>query len=288
MSIRQLTRHCVLSSLAAIDSIRGRDKEISQKQIVQVVNFHHLYDYEADKFRAFLNWFVAHYHPITYSEAVRKVQSTSLDKAYGAITFDDGLKSITRAGKILAEFDVSAAFFVCPGIIGETEPAKLRQFCVDARMDYESDEFVNWDDVELLLNQNHEIGSHTTRHSMLSNASSQQLVDELSGSKSLLERRIGAINHFAWPFGTFETFGKTAAQAFLQTSYKSCGSGVRGAHGPIGKTELPIPCLRRDNAEARWPLEHIKYFLIRNANNPVGLDSWWPQEWQVPAQIEPQ
>ena len=287
--LRKMARHCVLNGFAAIEALQNREEQIAASNIVQVVNFHHLYQYEEESFRAFLEWFGEHYEVISYSEAAERVRNGNIDKAYGAITFDDGLKSVVSAGKILSDFGFSATFFVCSGIIGETNPTKLRAFCEDALMVYESDEFLSWDDLETLLKQGQEIGCHTISHPKLSEISQEQLYEEIYSSRELLTQKLGVIEHFAWPFGSFELLGNSAAEKLADAGYASIGSGKRGSHGPHAADleSLPPVCLRRDNFEARWPLGHIKHFLINNVNDPVGPRSWWPQDWNIASQRSP-
>ena len=285
MSFRSTMRHGVLSSLSAIDRLARREDQLSQRRVVQVVNFHHMYPREVKSFRRFLEWFSSHYEVVPYSQATASIQAGNVDKSYGAITFDDGLKSIVTAGKVLAEHNISATFFVCPSIVGEVSPNRLREFCVSARMDYESDEFVSWSDIDVLKNQHHEIGNHTHSHKEIALLNESEIVEELSKAQELLTEKVGAIKHFAWPFGRFENLGQDALQPLLNAGFTSIASGERGAHGNFQQTEDKLPlCIRRDNVEARWPLGHIKYFLIRNAINPIGCKNWWPDGWNIDSQ----
>ena len=288
MSLRETFRHAALNGLAVADYLMAKESQISQRKIVQVVNFHHLYEAEKESFRAFLTWFHHRYQVVSYSEAVDRIANNTIDQAYGAITFDDGLKSIVTAGRIMKEFDVSATFFVCPEITGETNPARLRHFCKQARMSYESDEFATWEELETLKQQNHEIGNHTFGHLELAKLSVGETVNQIMKAQERLISRLGETKHFAWPFGTYGTFGNHSAAAAIEAGFTSIGSGERGAHG-LHEADDSLTadnsnqnvCVRRDNMEARWPLGHKKYFLTRNASRPVLSEQWWPSEWQL-------
>ncbi len=283
MSLRETLRHCVLNGFAAVDVMRNRESLLASSKIVQVVNFHHMYPYEETAFGEFLDWFASRYKVISYSEAVERVRSGNIDAAYGAITFDDGLKSVLSAGRILQDRGYSATFFVCSGVLGETCPTKRRAFYEGALMDYESDEFLSWEDVELLQSQGHEIGNHTVSHPKISQLADRQAQQEIDLARESLSRRLGDINHFAWPFGSFELLGQSVIEHLWSAGYTSIASGVRGAHAPHTEVtqDLPVVCMRRDNVEARWPLGHIKHFLINNAQQPVGHQQWWPQDWRI-------
>ena len=280
--LRQSARRLALDTMSSAELLMGGEQRIGSQPILQIANFHHLYDYEVPKFRSFIEWFRSKYNVVPYSQATDLVASGKIDATYGAITFDDGLKSVLNAVKVLREFDLSAMFFICPQIIGETDPGKLREFHIQSRFNYESDEVINWDEVDYMLDHNQEIGSHTVSHPELSSLSADQIREELEQSRLQIEQKTGKpVEHFAWPFGTFASLGKVAAKIAIESDYKSVGTGVRGAHAPDESKSKIIPFLRRDNFEARWPLRHIKYFLMQNAKRPIRRNQWLPQTWEI-------
>ena len=64
---------------------------------------------------------------VSYSEAVDRVLTGRIDAPYIAFSFDDGFESCRWAGVILREYGTPACFFVCPSIIGETDPIRSAQ-----------------------------------------------------------------------------------------------------------------------------------------------------------------
>ena len=290
MTIRDKIRHGLLNGLALRDALLNSQASVPSKKIVQVINLHHMYDYETDSFRRFLEWFSETYCVVSYAEAVDRIQRGKIDKAYGAITFDDGLKSNVVAGEILKEFGISATFFVCPEIIGENDPRLLREFCVRSRMSYESDEFVNWSEIEKLKDQNHEIGNHTYGHLELARLSIPEVTEEILKAQKVLVDRLGETKHFSWPFGRFDNLGVQAAAVVRDAGFRSVASGERGSHGPSSAEPedacQQLICVRRDNLEARWPLAHLKYFLCRNSNRPVSRMQWWPLDWNLNPEVK--
>lgn len=68
---------------------------------------------------------------------------------------------------------------------------------------YTSQVSMSWDEIrELSTDPLISIGAHTVRHPPLSMLSQENLEEELSGSRRLIQDRIGKpINHFAYPFG---------------------------------------------------------------------------------------
>jgi peptidoglycan/xylan/chitin deacetylase (PgdA/CDA1 family) len=262
--------------------LSSKESRLGEKQLVQVAMFHHVYDHEESDFREFLLWFSKHYHVVSYTEATQRICNGDIDRPYGAITFDDGLKSIVPAARIMSELGLPGCFFVCPGIIGETNPDALRKFCVQTRMDYESDEFANWDELEQIKSAGHEIGSHTVNHPEMNQLDPEQVIEELHQSRELISARLGDAEHFAWPYGEYDFFGEDAAAQVVKAGYQSCASGVRGAHGPHQLSATNFGCVRRDNLEANWPLRHIRHFFLSNADSPVNPQHWWPQSWRTP------
>ena len=279
---RRTARHFALDGLSLWDSVLRKERALSARRVVQVMMFHHVYPQEEAAFSKFLQWYKKHYHVISYTEAVDRVQSGDIDRAYGAITFDDGLKSTVKAARIMKEQEVPGCFFVCPGIVGQTDPVALRRFCESRQMLYESDEFVSWEDLEQMKSLGHEIGSHTVTHPNLAAVSVDVATEELQRSREILSTRFGKVDHFAWPYGTFDFLGIAAAKLVLEAGYTSCASGHRGTHAAHTGPPLEFPCLRRDNLEANWPLRHIRHFLLRNAEHPISPSDWWPAEWQMP------
>src|SRR5207244_4865640 len=126
-------------------------------------------------------------------------------------SFDDGLRQCVRIGQILNEFGVSGCFFVCPSLVGETNSAKLKDIC-ENRFGMPAMELLDWDEVEQLLKDGHEIGSHTMNPHVLSHLSEWQVQDEVVGSYEFLTHRLGQAKHFAWPEGRFTHFSPTAAR----------------------------------------------------------------------------
>jgi peptidoglycan/xylan/chitin deacetylase (PgdA/CDA1 family) len=98
------------------------------------------------------------------------------------INFDDGWKNqYTSAKPVLDKYGFKATFFVVCNYIGDKD-----------RM--------NWEEIEALNREGHDIGSHTMNHVNLDEVSSKDISYEISGSKQcLLDHGINA-SSFAYPF----------------------------------------------------------------------------------------
>lgn len=274
-NLRTIARHLALDGLSAFYSLTGRMKSLSRPR-VQFVYLHHLFPEEEEGFRNLIRALGRDHRLVSFSEAVDRVKSGRIDRPYVCFSFDDGLKQCARIGHILSEFGVSGCFFVCPSLVGETDAAKLKDIC-ENRFGMPAMDLLDWDDIEQLLKDGHEIGSHTLTHPVLSQVSEQRIRDEVSGSYEVLVRRLGGIRHLAWPQGEFIHFNPLAARIVYEAGFDSCVSAERGCH--IAPPSSPVFCIRRDYTSARWPLSHVFYFLATNSVVAKPQGNGWPERW---------
>jgi len=277
LSARRMARRLALSSLGGLYKLTGRLSYLRQNRI-QFIYLHHLFPEEEMAFREVLRALGRHHSLISYSEAVERLWQGRIDRPYIAISFDDGLKHCRRAAEILDEFGVSGCFFICPSIVGETDYERLKEFCA-RKFSMPPTEVMTWDDVETLVKNGHEIGSHTMTHPVLSRISRERMRSEVGGSYECLTRRLGAVKHFAWPEGRFFHFNPAAAKTVFDAGFQSCASAERGCH--VTQPEPPQYglCLRRDYIPARWPWSHIVYFLAANSRKASAKNNQWPDGW---------
>lgn len=243
---------------------------------VQMLYLHYVYDEQVDRFEELLAWIRGHYTIVSYSEAVERIQKGQIDSPYAALSFDDGLReSCLNAARILHSQGLSACFFVCPGIVGESDPDRLRDYF--KRISHAPTEILDWADVEKLLEWGQEIGSHTHTHRKLSELGRERAKEELERSRDALDRVGVDPVHFSWPYGRFHHIDRSSVELVHAMDYASAASAERGCH----VTEVNGPaelCLRRDHVDLNWPLEHNKFFLARNAARPAFQRNDWPGE----------
>src|ERR1700680_612252 len=109
------------------------------------------------------------------------------------LTFDDGTAdNLEVIAPLLAELEVPATFFVCPGLLGEPHfgfpaAAGVRLMRADELRELASSPLA-------------EIGSHTSTHADLSAVSEQEAYREMVDSKGALQELLGQpIHAFAYP-----------------------------------------------------------------------------------------
>jgi peptidoglycan/xylan/chitin deacetylase (PgdA/CDA1 family) len=250
------------------------------KERVQFLYLHHVVKDEADSFRLLLRALLNTGHRfIAYSEAVERVLKGNIDGGpHVSFSFDDGLKSCLRAARIMSEFGAKGCFFVCPSMIGETDPQKVEEFCFK-RLNKPPMEFLSWEDVGTLLEEGHEIGAHTMTHLNLAEIPIDQMQEQIGGSFDALAERVGKPKHFSWPFGRFSHFGAVPAKTVFGAGFESCASAERGCHVARSEKQKIELCIRRDHVVADWPLNHTLYFMARNSLRASAHNDKWPPEW---------
>ena len=231
---------------------------------VQFLYVHRLFDEEVQKFDALLKALSMHHTFISYTEAVDRKVESRIDKPYISISSDDGFKNNLKLAEVLNKYQAKACFFINSDTIGLTDHNKIEAFC-NERLDFPPVEFMDWDDVNELLKQGHEIGNHTIGHINVAETSMEAFQQNLEDSHGILESKCGPIAHFAYPFGRYFHFNKDAFELTFALGYESCASAERGchvAHEPMKRTDL---FLRRDHVISAWPLDHIMYFMLNSA-----------------------
>jgi len=261
--MKKTVRGAALDTLSFFWGLTGKTEKGLKKNRVQFIYLHHIFENEEQDFRRLLAHLSKGHVFIPYFEAAARIVEGRIDAPYLAVSFDDGIRNNLKAAQIMEEFGIRACFFVCPSIVGETDPVKITKFCKE-KMHKPPLEFLDWKDIELLLSKGHEIGSHTMTHSNLAALSGDERLHEIKGSFDILKSRIGKIEHFSWPYGEFRHFSKKAAAAVFDSGYKTCASAERGCH--VSKAEsLKELCIRRDHVMPGWPVRHVDYFMAKNS-----------------------
>jgi peptidoglycan/xylan/chitin deacetylase (PgdA/CDA1 family) len=117
------------------------------------------------------------------------------------ITFDDGEQSqYSNVVPLLAEWGIPATYFVNPGLVG-TEP-----------------KFLTWTQLRELQAAGHSIQSHGWSHKFLTSCQSEELAQELGGSRETLEDKLGsAVEEISVPGGRWD---ERVIEACARSGYK--------------------------------------------------------------------
>ncbi len=125
------------------------------------------------------------YHPISFSSYVNSLKNnTKLPEKAVVLAFDDGWKTQYQyAVPLLEKYKFTATLFIITDYVNNNYKA-----------------YMSWADLKDLVVHDFDIESHTKTHSILSKLDAKQLADELTGSKKILEDKLGIkITTLAYP-----------------------------------------------------------------------------------------
>lgn len=262
-SLRGLARDIALAGLSFKTKLASSTYYF-QKPRVQFLYIHHVFDDELENFEKLLKELFIHHTFISYSQAVEKILTNNVDKPYISISSDDGFKNNIKAAAILDKYNIKACFFINPDSIDLRNPDKVADFC-KTRLNFPPTEFMNWDDVSLLLKNGHEIGSHTMGHINVAESSKSNVEENLQESFEIITSKCGKVDHFAYPYGRYFHFNSESLDLVFKTGYKSCASAERGCHISNHIIKAKDLFIRRDHVVCDWNLNHIMYFLLMNS-----------------------
>jgi peptidoglycan/xylan/chitin deacetylase (PgdA/CDA1 family) len=276
---RRAARAASLTMLSWAARLTGQMSARLRRPRVQFIYLHHVFADEEQGFYRLLQELAEQVTFISYTQAVDRVLAGAIDKPYAAISFDDGLASCARAARILRELGISACFFVCPSIVGQTDPALLAAFCRDQLSFPLTSGFLSWDDLERMAAAGHEIGAHSMTHVNLAALDPSALEREICQSHALLRQRFGSELHFAWPFGRWNHMTPAARDMIFAAGFRSCASALRGCHVSGAAAAPKSLCLRRDLVLSNWPTSHVLYFMSKNAAAASIQSNQWPSDY---------
>ncbi len=272
-------RDAVINCAAPISSLLGIDTILMQKNRVQFLFLHHLFDDEIAPFKKLLTQLSKEHTFINYSESVNRIKTGSIDKSYICFSSDDGYKSNTTLAKVFAEFGINACFFLCPSVIGETNLEVISKYANNNLRFAIPIKFMNWNEVEMIQKLGHEIGSHTNTHIDVSQQNFEKIAEEFSVSKHEIEKNCGATKHLALPFGRFSSFKSEWWKISADVGFESCASALNGCHiastQPIKTEELFIR--RNLILPNQWTLRHQLFYLQYNSFMARSSNNFLPQ-----------
>jgi peptidoglycan/xylan/chitin deacetylase (PgdA/CDA1 family) len=104
-------------------------------------------------------------------------------------------------------------------------------------------------------------------HINVARTPADELEEEIGNCHAILKSRCGKADHFAYPYGRFTDFSETGRKKVFDSGFISCASAQRGCHvaQPGQRIDPQDLLIRRDHVVLDWPLDHILYFIARNA-----------------------
>lgn len=152
-----------------------------------------------------------------------------------ALTFDDGtVDNLDVVAPLLAELEVPATFFVCPGLLGE--PHFAMPAAAGVRL-------MNAQELRTLADSPlASIGSHTMMHTYLAEASAEDAYRDMVDSKLALEELLQRpVDSFAYPQCAYSPACPDAARRAGYAVAVTCGA--RGGWSPFELTRESVDSL---------------------------------------------
>jgi peptidoglycan/xylan/chitin deacetylase (PgdA/CDA1 family) len=159
------------------------------------------------------------YVGLTYSEAEKRRRDGTLPPRTVVLTFDDGLRTVSSARQLLADYGFPGTVFVVTDFV-DAGPAAMRWPGIAHWADRHRDEFVplDWSDLEAFASAGWEVGAHTKTHPNLLTLDHARLAEEVEESRERIRSRLGACTSFAYPYGHAD---ERAARAVERAGYLS-------------------------------------------------------------------
>jgi peptidoglycan/xylan/chitin deacetylase (PgdA/CDA1 family) len=152
-----------------------------------------------------------------------------------ALTFDDGSSdNLGVLPAILAEFGATATVFACPGLLGEPH------FSIDPAAGVR---LLTAEELrELAGLESIEIGSHTSRHTLLGEAGAERAFEVMDGSRRELEDLLGRpVTSFAYPACEHSAACREAARRAGYSVAATCAP--KGGWDPLELTRESVSTL---------------------------------------------
>jgi len=130
---------------------------------------------------------------VKFISAGKKIPSKNF-----VLTFDDGYEDFyTNALPILKKYNFNATVFIVINLIGKENEWDKKNGYLPCRL-------MNWMQINEIVKEGIEIGSHTLNHVNLTSCNDDSLEHEINQSKQILQDKTGCkIEFFAYPFGKF-------------------------------------------------------------------------------------
>lgn len=269
MKIRNVARHGILSAGGRLSAATGNP--LIATPTLKWIYFHSLPPGSDGHLDRLLGLLCETHNFLSYSDAVDFAKTgTQPSEPSFCLSIDDGFESSYRAAKLAEQHGGSTCLFVPTSGVGLNGKSEVSQFFgshegIEPRT-------LTWRELEALRSDGHEIGSHTMTHLDLSKLSSEDLLEELSKAKEMLEDRVDGGRHFAWPFGRWFHVSSQAIRIAFTIGHASVASAERGSE-PLSTQHGPI--LRRDHISPEWPFWHALAFLSITARRPAPSQPHW-------------
>jgi len=188
-------------------------------RVANVTDDPHLLSVSVKKFEAQIKYLSQNFHLVNLAEISNKHNLLSKDKENIAITFDDGYQdNYYNALPILKKYNAPATIFVATNMINSNKPYYWEEQTrpVDRGKCMTVNQLKKIDQEPLIT-----IGAHTRSHPRLIKLSPAQQSQEISGSKTDLEKILNhPVDSFSYPFGGYSDISSQTINIVRQSGFK--------------------------------------------------------------------
>ncbi|MDQ3110652.1 MAG: polysaccharide deacetylase family protein [Bacteroidota bacterium] len=255
------SRHLVKNILGNAESILTEIPHPNDELLV--LNYHGTPLKFMDNFKRQLSYFHEKYHFIKPSElpAYFDKKLTS-GKPMMLLTFDDGIRNNLLAAEVLDQQKISALFFIVPEFVDAAQELQKDFFIKNIRpsinkeIDSAEEDLTSfsWEEINMLKQHGHEIGSHTMSHTLLSSsAPNEKSTYEISGAAKYISEKTGQpVISFCSPNDTLSSIGIPEMQLIIKNHQYHFTT-----YPGTNRTRAPF-FIKRVNVESHWMLGVVK------------------------------
>ncbi len=165
------------------------------------------------------------------------------------LTFDDGFRdNFETAWPLLRSYGFSALIFILPGHLASGSGFEWPEVAEDRSRYPDLMRSMTWREIDEMLGQGAEVGSHTITHPHLCDLDDETLAGELAESRVAIEQRIGTCETLAYPFGEWD---ERVARAARAAGYSFAFSLPQGPQARCGALCIPRLNVDRRDRPAR-------------------------------------
>jgi len=213
-----------------------------------------------ERFAEQMAWISVACHPVRLTDLLAAFAGDRpLPSDAVAVTFDDGFAcTFEHAMPVLEKYRIPATMFVVANRIGgDNDWMHGRGMPQRPLMDAAQ--------IREMHSAGVEIGSHTLNHARLPEIPPEQMAQEITGSRTVLEDLLSApVRHFAYPYGLYNEVARDLVEQAGYTSACSTRSG-------FNNTDTDRYLLRRIEVFGSDRLWHVKQKLKFGTNDA----SWY-------------
>lgn len=202
-----------------------------------------------EEFKKQINYLRENFEIISLSDLEKYIKGNiKFDKPVVVITFDDGYRNILSIRDFYKNIKVKPTVF----LIAETKLANYEELKTTR-------DFLSKNDVNVLLKDGWEIGSHTITHPDMYKLTGIEIEKEVLGSKKIIEKNFNKkVKYISYPKGKYTN----EIVNFVNKAGYSLGFTMNDEIIDSKINKLKIPRIGVNNTHSFWEFKYLSYPLL--------------------------